>query len=94
MVVLMITTVFGLFVLMVAYGIFIPLAMIPIPVNLLLPYRHPELIEAIQKVTTFEEISILVVMLLIGALVSVYGAHTTHLARKELFEAKQLDTTG
>ena len=31
---------------------------------------------------------------MIGALVSVYGAHTTHLARKELFEAKQLDTTG
>jgi len=90
MVVLMITTVFGLFVLMVAYGIFIPQAMIPIPVNLLLPYRHPELIEAIQKVTTFEDISILVVMLLIGALVSVYGAHTTHLARKQLFEAKQL----
>ncbi len=102
MVVVMSTTVFGLFVLMVVYGIFIPndwgrasllvipLAMIPIPANLLLRYRHPELIEAIQKVTTFEHISILVVMLLIGALVSVYGAHTTHLARKELFEAKQL----
>ncbi len=102
MVVVMSTTVFGLFVLMVVYGIFIPndwgrasllvipLAMIPIPANLLLRYRHPELIEAIQSVTTFEHISILVVMLLIGALVSVYGAHTTHLARKELFEAKQL----
>jgi len=62
----------------------------PIPANLLLRYRHPELIEAIQRVTTFEHISILVVMLLFGALVSVYGAHTTHLARKELFEAKQL----
>jgi len=102
MVVVMSTTVFGLFVLMVVYGIFIPndwgrasllvipLAMIPIPANLLLRYRHPELIEAIQRVTTFEHISILVVMLLIGALVSVYGAHTIHLARKELFEAKRL----
>ncbi len=102
MVLVMSTTAFGLFVLMVVYGIFIPndwgrasllvipLALIPIPANLLLRDRHPEVIEAIRRVTTFEHISILVVMLMIGALVSVYGAHTTHLARQELFEAKQL----
>ena len=90
LVVVMSTTVLGLFVLMVIYGIFSPLALIPIPVDLLLRYRHPELIEAIQTVTTFEYISILVLMFLIGALASVYAAHTTHLAQKELSEAKQV----
>ncbi|MDA2935446.1 serine/threonine protein kinase [Acidobacteria bacterium AH-259-D05] len=102
MMLVMTAIVFCLFVLMVVYGLFIPnnwgqasllvipLAMIPIPVNILLRYRHPEVEQLIQKVATFEHISMLVVMLLIGALVAIYGAHTTHSARTELFEAKQL----
>jgi len=102
MMLVMSSIVFGLFVLMVVYGLFIPndwgrasllvipLALIPIPVDILLRYRHPEVGQALQKVTTFEHISILVVMLLIGGLVAIYGAHTLNLARRELFEAKRL----
>ena len=102
MILVMNAAVFCLFVLMVVYGLFIPnswrrtsslvipLAMIPIPVNILLRYRHPGVEQTIQKIATFEHISMLVVMLFIGALVATYGAHTTHTVRQELFEAKQL----
>ena len=102
MMLVMSSAIFGLFVLMVVYGLFIPndwgqasllvipLALIPIPIEILLRYRHPEVEQTLQKVAIFEHISILVVMLLIGVLVAIYGAHTINSARNELFEAKQL----
>ncbi len=101
MMLVMSSGVFGFFVLMIVYGLFIPndwgqasllvipLALIPIPVEILLRYRHPEVEQALQKVATFEYISILVVMLSIGVLVAIYGANTLNSARKELFEARK-----
>ena len=96
------SSVLYMFAIMAVYGIFIPntwrraavvvapMALSPLFVNILLRMVHPEVIALSNRVSSVEQDSDHVLMLLIGAVSSVFGTHIINKLRTEEFEARLL----
>ena len=95
-------TVLFVFAMIVLYGMFIPntwrraavVVAAMVATTLLSPLAlsvlHPEVFRFAAPLPTFEQVSENVLMLLIGAGVTVYGTHIINTLRVEAFEARQL----
>jgi len=93
---------FGYFLVMVVHGLLIPndwrgAARTVMPLALALPLvnwiastLHPPVRETLIEVASFEQISISVALMMVGATTVIYGAHVMNTLRREAFEARQM----
>jgi serine/threonine-protein kinase len=92
--------VFGMVVLMVLYGVFIPnnargaakvvltMALVHV-ITLALVMEHPAVAEVVEQMRTTEQAGSNILFLMIGAALAIYGAHVLHGLRVELHEARK-----
>jgi len=95
------TTMFINFLIMVIYGLLIPndwrgaarivvpLALTPMLVSLTFLAIHPEAWSTFNELLTFEQASVTWIMILLAATTVIYGSHVINTLRHEAFEARQ-----
>lgn len=68
----------------------IPMTLVPPIVTVLLRSRHAAVQELANRVVTFEVVSDNLIMLVVGAIIAVYGTHIINTLRVEVYQARQL----
>lgn len=90
----------GLFVLMIVHGLLIPhrwqgtarvvltMALAPLLVLVLFEARNPELVRQVSGILTFRDVSMNLLIVLVGAVLAIYGSHVLNGLRTEVHEAR------